>query len=95
MFGRTWSQVPEQVRDYNLSVRSGARQERIDTGPWTGKDRSSREILGRAWAKACHAIGILVEMWTTFTLGCPLLRVKNKVNKKCSMLIFYFTSYMV
>ncbi|ONM60411.1 hypothetical protein ZEAMMB73_Zm00001d022404 [Zea mays] len=58
MMGRSREQVPERVRDYNLAQASGLRQQRIDTGPWTSKGRSSKEILGRAWAKACHAIGI-------------------------------------
>jgi len=58
MFSRSRSHVPERVRDYNLATSSGPRQQRIDTGPWTSKGRSSKEILGRAWAKACHAVGI-------------------------------------
>ncbi|PWZ24850.1 hypothetical protein Zm00014a_031037 [Zea mays] len=56
--GSSSQRVPERVRDYNLAQASGLRQQRIDTGPWTSKGRSSKEILGRAWAKACHAIGI-------------------------------------
>ncbi|XP_039855240.1 uncharacterized protein LOC120713322 [Panicum virgatum] len=58
MFRRSQSQVPERVRDYHLGLSSGPRQQRIDTGPWTVKGRTSRELLGRAWAKACHAVGI-------------------------------------
>ncbi|PWZ44710.1 hypothetical protein Zm00014a_021525 [Zea mays] len=56
--GSSSQRVPERVRDYNLAQASGLRQQGIDTGPWTSKGRSSKEILGRAWAKACHAIGI-------------------------------------
>ncbi|ONM27704.1 hypothetical protein ZEAMMB73_Zm00001d007834 [Zea mays] len=56
--GSSSQRVPERVRDYNLAQASRLRQQRIDTGPWTSKGRSSKEILGRAWAKACHAIGI-------------------------------------
>ena len=48
----------ERVRDYHLGLSSGPRQQRIDTGPWTVKVKTSRELLGRAWAKACHAVGI-------------------------------------
>ncbi|XP_039840906.1 uncharacterized protein LOC120700734 [Panicum virgatum] len=58
MFRRSQSQVPERVRDYHLGLSSAPRQQRIDTGPWTVKGRTSRELLGRAWAKACHAVGI-------------------------------------
>jgi hypothetical protein len=58
MMGRSREQVPECVRDYNLAQASGVRQQRIDTGPWTSKGSSSKDIIGRAWAKACHAIGI-------------------------------------
>jgi len=58
MFRRSQSQVPERVRDYHLGLSSAPRQQRIDTSPWTVKGRTSRELLGRAWAKACHAIGI-------------------------------------
>ncbi|XP_039808532.1 uncharacterized protein LOC120672275 [Panicum virgatum] len=58
MFRRSQSQVPERVRDYHLGLNSAPRQQRIDTGPWTVKGRTSRELLGRAWAKACHAVGI-------------------------------------
>ena len=58
MFRRSQSQVPERVRDYHLGLSSAPRQQRIDTGPWTVKGRTSKELLGRAWAKACHAVGI-------------------------------------
>jgi hypothetical protein len=58
MMGRSREQVPDHVRDYNLVQASGPRQQRIDTSPWTSKGRSSKEIIGRAWAKVCHAIGI-------------------------------------
>jgi len=55
---RSQTQVPERVKDYHLDSNSGPRQQRIDTGPWTSKGRNAKQILGRAWAKACHAIGI-------------------------------------
>ncbi|KAJ1259661.1 hypothetical protein BS78_10G173100 [Paspalum vaginatum] len=58
MFTRSQSQLPERVRDYHLGLSSAPRQQRIDTGPRTVKGKSSRELLGRAWAKACHAVGI-------------------------------------
>ncbi|WVZ69524.1 hypothetical protein U9M48_018297 [Paspalum notatum var. saurae] len=58
MFTRSQSHVPERVRDYHLGLSSAPRQQRIDTGPWTVKGKTSRELLGRAWAKACHAVGI-------------------------------------
>jgi hypothetical protein len=58
MMGRSREQVIEHVRDYNLAKASRPMQQRIDTGPWTSKGRSLKVILGRAWAKACHAIGI-------------------------------------
>jgi len=58
MFTRSRSHVPERVRDYHLGLSSAPRQQRIDTGPWTVKGRTKRELLGRAWAKACHAVGI-------------------------------------
>ena len=48
MMGRSREQVPERVRDYNLAQASRPRQQRIDTGPWTSKGRSSKKILGRA-----------------------------------------------
>ena len=50
--------MPERVNDYHLASSSGPRQQRIDTGPWTSKGRNAKQILGRACAKACHAIGI-------------------------------------
>jgi hypothetical protein len=56
MMGRSREQVPKRVRDYNLAQASGPRQQRIDTGPWTSKGKSSKEIRGRAWANACYAI---------------------------------------
>ncbi|WVZ48857.1 hypothetical protein U9M48_000257 [Paspalum notatum var. saurae] len=58
MFTRSRSQIPERVRDYHLGLSSAPRQQRIDIGPWTVKGKPSRELLGRAWAKACHAVGI-------------------------------------
>ncbi|WVZ97014.1 hypothetical protein U9M48_042581, partial [Paspalum notatum var. saurae] len=58
MFTRSQSHVPERVRDYHFGLSSAPVQQRIDTGPWTVKGRTSRELIGRAWAKACHAIGI-------------------------------------
>ncbi|KAJ1269626.1 hypothetical protein BS78_07G226100 [Paspalum vaginatum] len=58
MFTRSQSHVPERVKDYHLGLSLAPRQQRIDTGPWTVKGRTSRELLGRAWAKACHAVGI-------------------------------------
>ncbi|KAJ1262394.1 hypothetical protein BS78_09G104400 [Paspalum vaginatum] len=58
MFTRSQSHVPERVKDYHLGLSSASRQQRIDTSPWTVKGRTSRELLGRAWAKACHAVGI-------------------------------------
>ncbi|WVZ87005.1 hypothetical protein U9M48_033708 [Paspalum notatum var. saurae] len=58
MFTRSQSHVPERVRDYHLGLSSAPRQQRIDTGPWTVKGKTLRELLGRAWAKACHAVGI-------------------------------------
>ena len=58
MFTRSQSHVPDRVRDYHLGLSSAPRQQRIDTGPWTVKGKTSRELLGRAWAKACHAVGI-------------------------------------
>ncbi|WVZ54485.1 hypothetical protein U9M48_005272, partial [Paspalum notatum var. saurae] len=59
MFTRSQSHVAERVRDYHFGLSSAPVQQRIDTGPWTVKGRTSRELIGRAWAKACHAIGIL------------------------------------
>ena len=58
MFTRSRSHVPERVRDYHLGLSSAPRQQWIDTGPWTAKGKSKRDLLGRAWAKACHAVGI-------------------------------------
>ena len=58
MFTRSHSHVPERVRDYNLGSASGLRQQRIDTGPWTSKGKTVREMLGKAWSKACHSVGI-------------------------------------
>jgi hypothetical protein len=58
MMGRSREQVHERFRDYHLAQASRSRQQRIDTGPWTSKGRSSKEILDRAWDKAFHAIGI-------------------------------------
>jgi hypothetical protein len=48
MMGRSREQVIEHVRDYNLAKASGPMQQRIDTGPWTSKGRSLKEIHGRA-----------------------------------------------
>ncbi|WVZ62464.1 hypothetical protein U9M48_012213 [Paspalum notatum var. saurae] len=58
MFTRSQSHVPERVRDYYFGLSSAPVQQWIDTGPWTVKGRTSRELIGRAWTKACHAIGI-------------------------------------
>jgi len=58
LFSRSRSHIPERARDYNLATASGPRQQRIDTGPWTSKGRTARELLGRAWSKACHSVGI-------------------------------------
>ena len=58
MFSRSRSHIPERARDYDLATASGPRQQRIDTGPWTSKGRTARELLGRAWSKACHSVGI-------------------------------------
>ncbi|KAJ1280397.1 hypothetical protein BS78_04G229600 [Paspalum vaginatum] len=57
MFTRSQSHVPERVKDYHLGLSSAPRQQRIDIGPWTVKGRTSRKLLGRAWAKSCHAVG--------------------------------------
>jgi hypothetical protein len=58
MMGRSREQVPERVRGYNLAQSFGPRQKRIYTGLWASKGRSSKEILGRARTKACHAMGM-------------------------------------
>ncbi|AQK54656.1 hypothetical protein ZEAMMB73_Zm00001d051604 [Zea mays] len=70
--GGSYSQrVPERVRDYNLAQASGLRQQRIDTGPWTSKGRSSKEILGRAWAKACyHSVAKRLLSQCVSSSGC-------------------------
>ena len=55
---RSQTQIPQRLRDFHLATVSGPRQSRIDTGPWTNKGRSAKERVGKAWAKALHALGI-------------------------------------
>ena len=50
--------MPQRVSDFHLAISSGPRQPRIDTRPWTNKGRSAKERVGKAWAKALHALGI-------------------------------------
>lgn len=76
MFTRSRSHVPERVRDYHLGLSSAPRQQRIDTGPWTVKGRTKRELLGRAWAKACHAVGIPGRIEPELTMRRSLVVMK-------------------
>ena len=44
--------------DFNLSRAKSPVQQMIDTGPWTSKGKSAKDILGRTWAKWFHVAGI-------------------------------------
>jgi hypothetical protein len=50
-----------------------------NTGPWTSKGRSSKEILSRAWAKACHAISIPRKVDNTY-FRTVIMESQNKVT---------------
>ena len=44
--------------DFNLFRAKSPVQQRIDTGPWTSKGKSAKDILRRTWAKWFHVSGI-------------------------------------
>jgi hypothetical protein len=58
LFRRATSQR-ERSRDFNATRAKAPVQTQIDTGPWTSKEKSAKEVIGRAWSKWFHVSGIL------------------------------------
>jgi hypothetical protein len=56
-FRRVTSQR-ERSRDFDAARATAPVQTRIDTGPWTSKEKSAKEAIGRAWSKWFHVSGI-------------------------------------
>jgi hypothetical protein len=57
LFRRATSQR-ERPRDFDGARAKAPVQTRIDTGPWTSKEKSTKEAIGRAWSKWFHVSGI-------------------------------------
>jgi hypothetical protein len=57
LFRRATSQR-ERPRDFDAARDKAPVQTRIDTGPWTSKGKSVKEVIGRAWSKWFHVSGI-------------------------------------
>jgi hypothetical protein len=53
LFRRATSQR-ERPRDFDDARAKAPVQTRIDTGPWTSKEKSTKEAIGRAWSKWFH-----------------------------------------
>jgi hypothetical protein len=49
----------ERPRDFDVARAKAPVQARIDTGPWTSKEKSAKEVIGWAWSKWFHVLGIL------------------------------------
>jgi hypothetical protein len=56
-FRRATSQR-ERSRDFDIARATAPIQTRIDTGPWTSKRKSAKEVIGRAWSNWFHVSGI-------------------------------------
>jgi hypothetical protein len=56
-FRRATSQR-ERSRDFDVARATAHVQTRIDTGPWTSKEKSAKKVIGRAWSKWFHILGI-------------------------------------
>jgi hypothetical protein len=48
----------KRPRDFDTARAKAPVQTRIDTGPWTSKGKSAKEVIGRAWSKWFHISGI-------------------------------------
>jgi hypothetical protein len=48
----------ERSRDFDATRVKKHVQTRIDTGLWTSKGKSAKEVIGRAWSKWFHVSGI-------------------------------------
>jgi hypothetical protein len=58
IFKRATSQR-ERSRDFDAARAKAPVQTRIDTGLWTSKKKSAKEVIGRAWSKWFHVSRIL------------------------------------
>jgi hypothetical protein len=46
------------TRDFDVVRVKAPVQTRIDTGPWTGKRKSAKKVIGWTWSKLFHISGI-------------------------------------
>jgi hypothetical protein len=53
LFRRATSQR-ERFRDFDAARAKAPVQTQIDTGPWTSKGKSAKEVRGQAWSKWFH-----------------------------------------
>jgi hypothetical protein len=53
LFRRGTSQM-KMRRDFDVARANAPVQTRIDTGPWTSKEKSAKEAIRRAWSKWFH-----------------------------------------
>jgi hypothetical protein len=56
-FRRAMSQR-ERSRDFDAARATVPVQTWIDTSLWTNKGKSAKEVIGRAWSKWFHVLGI-------------------------------------